>query len=118
MVQKAESSYSTKTISLIDDVGNQKKFKGYVVNTEMPQGRHRLKRIPKMCVNKGQRVQNSVFECLLDSAQLAQQKLQLLQEIDLENDSIRFYNLGNHYDTKIESYGKKQNYFPEKVLMI
>ena len=70
----------------------------YDVNTEDTAGRKRLRQIAKQCVNYGQRVQNSVFECLLDS--------------------LRFYYLGNRYENKIEHFGAKASYNPEDVLML
>ena len=62
----------------------------YDVNTETPAGRKRLRKVAKVCVNHGQRVQNSVFECLLDAAQYVQLKAQLEILIDPEQDSLRF----------------------------
>ena len=90
----------------------------YDVNTEDAAGRKRLRKIAKECVNYGQRVQNSVFECLLDAAQnkLLQQKLRGI--MDENKDSLRFYYLGNHYQTKIEHFGVKESYEPEGLLMI
>ena len=84
----------------------------YDVNTETPAGRRRLRRIAKQCVNYGQRVQNSVFECLLDAAQCATLKDTLCDIMDKETDSLRFYYLGNKYQTKIESFGCKPGYEP------
>ena len=90
----------------------------YDVNTEDAAGRKRLRKIAKECVNYGQRVQNSVFECLLDAAQnkLLQHKLRGI--MDEKKDSLRFYYLGNHYQTKIEHFGVKESYEPEGLLMI
>lgn len=90
----------------------------YDVNTEDAAGRKRLRKIAKECVNYGQRVQNSVFECLLDAAQnkLLQHKLRGI--MDEHKDSLRFYYLGNHYQTKIEHFGVKESYEPEGLLMI
>ena len=90
----------------------------YDVNTEDAAGRKRLRKIAKECVNYGQRVQNSVFECLLDAAQskLLQHKLRGI--MDENKDSLRFYYLGNHYQTKIEHFGVKESYEPEGLLMI
>lgn len=90
----------------------------YDVNTEDAAGRKRLRHVAKQCVNYGQRVQNSVFECLLDAAQAQQLKYKLQGIIDESKDSLRFYEIGNHYETKIESFGAKQNYAPEGVLMV
>lgn len=90
----------------------------YDVNTEDAQGRKRLRQIAKQCVNFGQRVQNSVFECVLDAAQCKILQNKLLKIIDEEKDSLRFYYLGNHYQTKIEHFGAKQSYEPEGILMV
>lgn len=74
--------------------------------------------LPGQCVNYGQRVQNSVFECLLDTAQsrLLQAKLRAI--MDEEKDSLRFYYLGNRYQNKIEHFGCKPTYFPEDPLIL
>ena len=79
----------------------------YDVNTEDAAGRKRLRQIAKQCVNYGQRVQNSVFEVFVDAAQLVSMKAELSEAIDVENDSVRFYRLGNSYQHKIETMGKK-----------
>ena len=60
-------------------------------------GKRRLRKVAKMCVNYGQRVQNSVFECLLDASQYAVFKAKLLELVDPKTDSLRFYQLGNNY---------------------
>ena len=90
----------------------------YDVNTEDANGRKRLRRIAKQCVNYGQRVQNSVFECLLDPAQCKELQHQLLTIMDKEKDSLRFYYLGNQYHTRIEHFGAKSGYDAEEVLII
>ena len=90
----------------------------YDVNTEDPAGRKRLRHIAKQCVNYGQRVQNSVFECVLDAAQCKQLQNKLLSLMDEKKDSLRFYYLGSKYQTKIEHFGAKETYDPEGVLMI
>ena len=90
----------------------------YYVNTEDAQGRKRLRQIARQCVNYGQRVQNSVFECVLDAAQCKQLQHKLLSLMDPEKDSLRFYYLGNRYQTKIEHFGIKESYEPEGVLII
>ena len=71
----------------------------YEVNTEDAGGRKRLRQIAKQCVNYGQRVQNSVFECLVDAAQCKQLQQKLRAIMDEEKDSLRFYYLGNKYET-------------------
>ena len=90
----------------------------YDVNTEDAAGRRRLRKVAKECVNFGQRVQNSVFECKLDAAKLEQVKHKLEKLIDPKRDSLRFYNLGNNYSTKIVHIGTKPTYDFEDVLMI
>ena len=90
----------------------------YDVNTEDASGKRRLRRIAKQCVNYGQRVQNSVFECLLDPAQCKSLQNVLLEIMDEKKDSIRFYYLGSKYQTKIEHFGAKATYEPEGVLMV
>lgn len=90
----------------------------YDVNTEDAAGRKRLRKIAKQCVNYGQRVQNSVFECLLDAAQCKQLQHKLLALMDAEKDSLRFYYLGKHYQTKIEHFGVRATYAPEEVLIL
>lgn len=70
----------------------------YDVNTETAAGRKRLRQIAKQCVNYGQRVQNSVFECLLDPAQCRMLQAKLLSIMDEELDSLRFYYLGSRYE--------------------
>ncbi len=72
----------------------------------------------KQCVMHGQRVQNSVFECLLDAAQYKLLKAELSRLIDPRKDSLRFYELGNRYASKVEHVGAKASYEPEGVLMI
>lgn len=89
----------------------------YDVNTTDAAGKRRLRLIAKQCVNYGQRVQNSVFECLLDAAQFEFLKHRLSSIMDNEKDSLRFYCLGNNYSTKIEHLGVKESYDPQAVLM-
>lgn len=90
----------------------------YDVNTEDASGKRRLRKIAKQCVNYGQRVQNSVFECLLDAAQCRSLQAKLCDIMDPEKDSLRFYYLGNKYDKKIEHFGIKAGYRPEDVFII
>ena len=90
----------------------------YDVNTENAAGRRRLRKVAKECVNYGQRVQNSVFECNLDAAKLELVRHKLEKLIDPERDSLRFYNLGNNYSGKICHIGVKESYDAEEVLMI
>jgi CRISPR-associated protein Cas2 len=82
----------------------------YDVNTETPAGRRRLRKVAKECLNYGQRVQNSVFECVVDAAQSREIKEKLIGLIDEETDSLRFYYLGNNYKGKVEHVGAKETY--------
>lgn len=90
----------------------------YDVSTQDNMGKKRLRRVAKECVNYGQRVQNSVFECILDSSQMLALKDKLLSIIDEEQDSLRFYYLGKNYQTKVEHFGIKEGYDAEGILMI
>lgn len=90
----------------------------YDVSTEDAAGRKRLRQISKECVNYGQRVQNSVFECILDAAQCRQLQNKLVKLMDPDRDSLRFYYLGNKYQTKVEHFGAKAGYEAEGVLII
>jgi len=90
----------------------------YDVNTEDAAGKRRLRKIAKECVNYGQRVQNSVFECLLDTAQCRLLQAKLLQIMDSEKDSLRFYYLGKSYQSKIEHFGCKATYDPQDTMMV
>lgn len=78
----------------------------YDVNTADPPGARRLRKVAKICERHGIRVQNSVFEVMVDAAQLAALKHELNSAIDAEHDSIRFYRLGNSYQNKIDTLGK------------
>ena len=90
----------------------------YDVNTETAAGRRRLRQIAKQCINYGQRVQNSVFECLLDTAQCKQLQASLLSIMDKNLDSLRFYYLGKRYENKIEHFGCKATYMPEEPMIL
>lgn len=90
----------------------------YDVDTTDAAGRRRLRQIAKKCVDHGQRVQASVFECLVDEAQCKQLQHSLLKIMDQGKDSLRFYYLGNRYQSKIEHFGAKETYAPEGVLMV
>lgn len=81
-------------------------------------GRKRLRKVAKTCVDYGQRVQNSVFECRLDAARCAVLKHTLAEMIDQETDSLRFYNLGDNYHSRIEHIGARSGYDAEGVLMV
>ncbi len=90
----------------------------YDVRTEDKAGQRRLRRVAKLCQNFGQRVQFSVFECLVDPAQWANLKAKLLSEIDVRADSLRFYFLGANWQNRIEHVGAKQAYDPEGPLVV
>ncbi|WP_440898010.1 CRISPR-associated endonuclease Cas2 [Amphibacillus sp. Q70] len=80
----------------------------YDVSTSSSGGERRLRKVAKICQNYGQRVQNSVFECIIDSTQFIEFKNKLLSQIDLKKDSIRFYRLGNNHKSKVEHFGVKE----------
>ncbi len=77
-----------------------------------------MRKVAKACTNYGQRVQNSVFECMLDASQLLVLKDKLVSLINKQEDSLRFYYLGNKYQTKVEHFGIKESYEAEGVLMV
>lgn len=79
----------------------------YDVDTSDAAGQKRLRKVAKICERYGMRVQNSVFEVLVDTAQLAVLKCELETVIDMEQDSVRFYRLGNSYEKRIETMGRK-----------
>ena len=79
----------------------------YDVSTINKPGRRRLARIAKICLDYGQRVQNSVFECLVDPAQWTAFRAELLRLYKPEEDSLRFYFLGKNWERKIEHHGPK-----------
>ncbi|MEN1760934.1 CRISPR-associated endonuclease Cas2 [Anoxynatronum sibiricum] len=89
----------------------------YDVNTEDAAGRKRLRMVAKTCVNYGQRVQNSVFECLLDPTEFAKFKDMLENEIDPEKDSLRYYFLGKNWKNRVEHVGAKEAYDPEGTMI-
>jgi CRISPR-associated protein Cas2 len=90
----------------------------YDVNTETKEGRARLRRVAKECENFGQRVQNSVFECQVDPAQWAKLRFRLLDIIDPDKDSLRFYFLGKNWRPRIEHQGTKEAYDPDGPLIV
>jgi CRISPR-associated protein Cas2 len=79
----------------------------YDVNTETASGKKRLRKVAKQCQNYGQRVQNSVFECIIDSAQLKQLQAKLEKMIEPEKDSLRYYFLGDDWRKRVEHVGAK-----------
>ena len=90
----------------------------YDVSTETNAGKKRLNKVAKYCLKYGQRVQNSVFECSLDAAQFRTVMNDLENLISKDEDSIRFYNLGDHYQNKITHIGIKESYDPNGILLI
>lgn len=90
----------------------------YDVETTTPSGKKRLRQVAKQCVNFGQRVQNSVFECLVDPAQFADLRHRLQSVIDKDKDSLRFYFLGNNWKKRINHFGAKETYDPEDTMII
>ncbi len=90
----------------------------YDVNTQTPAGRKRLRQVAKQCVNYGQRVQNSVFECILDAAKCWEVQHKLEQIIDKDTDSLRFYYLGNNYKNKVDHIGAKESFDVAGTLII
>lgn len=89
----------------------------YDVNTETAAGVKRLRKVARQCVNYGQRVQNSVFECIVDAGQYRMIKGILEDIIDKETDSLNFYILGNNYKTKIERVGVSREYAMDDTLI-
>lgn len=90
----------------------------YDVNTQTAAGRKRLRKVAKQCINYGQRVQNSVFECQLDATKYRQVKAILEDIIDKEGDSLRFYNLGDKYKSKVEHIGIKPSFDVTETLIL
>ena len=90
----------------------------YDVNTEDVEGKKRLRQIAKKCENYGQRVQFSVFECIVDPQQLLVLKNQLLAIMNKETDSLRIYYLGKNWKRRVEHFGAKVSYDPEGPLVI
>ncbi|WP_338033402.1 CRISPR-associated endonuclease Cas2 [Dethiosulfovibrio peptidovorans] len=90
----------------------------YDVNTVSVAGQRRLRHVAKLCENYGQRVQNSVFECLVDPTQWVQLKNGLVKLIDDEKDSLRFYFLGANWRRRVEHIGTRPGYDPEGSLIV
>lgn len=89
----------------------------YDVDTRDAEGRRRLRKIAKECVNWGQRVQYSVFECLVDPSQWVALRSSLVQIMDSDKDSLRFYFLGANWKNRVEHIGAKEGYDPEGTLI-
>lgn len=90
----------------------------YDVNTSDKEGTKRLRKVAKECQNHAQRVQNSVFEADLDYSAFLKLKEKLIDLINEEKDSLRFYYLGNNWEIRIEHIGAKETYNPEGVIII
>ena len=90
----------------------------YYVNTSSAMGAKRLRKVAKECVNYGQRVQNSVFECLLSEAQFVILKSKIEAIINHEQDSIRFYFLGKNWESKIIMIGRETSFNMNSELII
>ncbi len=90
----------------------------YDVRTSDPGGARRLRRVAKVCQNYGQRVQFSVFECMVDPAQWTRLRQSLVNEIDMEADSLRFYFLGANWRKRVEHVGAKEALDQEGPLIV
>lgn len=90
----------------------------YDVETVTPVGKKRLRQVAKVCLDYGQRVQNSVFELNIYPADMVEIKSKLEKIIDPQKDSIRIYNLGKNWERRVESLGRDDTYNPEKDLLI
>lgn len=90
----------------------------YDIQTLDGAGRRRLRKVAKVCTNYGQRVQNSVFECLVNPAQCKKIELELEKIIDHDHDSLRFYYLGDRYVSKVKHIGNKASYDMEGPLFV
>ena len=90
----------------------------YDVNTESEAGKKRLRRVARVCTSYGQRVQNSVFECLVDAAGWTRVRARLIEEISEAQDSLRFYFLGDNWKGRVEHVGAKPSYDPQGLLVV
>ncbi len=81
-------------------------------------GSRRLAKVAKICQNYGQRVQNSVFECLVDPMEFARMKNQLEEIVNFDYDSLRFYYLGKNWKTRVEHLGAKSVFDPEGTIIL
>lgn len=90
----------------------------YDVSTTEKAGRRRLRRVAKVCKNFGQRVQFSVFECIVDPAQWTRLRQMLVDIIDPETDSLRFYFLGANWRHRVEHVGAKEGIDQEGPLIV
>lgn len=90
----------------------------YDINTTTPDGSKRLRNVAKVCLNYGQRVQNSVFECKVDEGQFRLLKRKLSEVIDHDKDSLRYYRLGKNYEKTVEQMGENKSYNIEAPLIL
>lgn len=90
----------------------------YDVSTTDEAGPRRLRAVAKLCERHGQRVQNSVFECLIEPAQFTMLQHAIAQAIDSSCDSVRYYMLGSNWKRRVEHVGAKAAYDPEGLLLI
>jgi CRISPR-associated protein Cas2 len=89
----------------------------YDVNTQTAEGRKRLRQVAKICQNYGQRVQFSVFECIVDPTQWVELRKQLVDAHDEKTDSLRFYFLGANWRRRIEIVGLEKSFDQEGLLL-
>src|SRR5947209_10688557 len=99
------ATWTATPASFGDDPAMMLVVVAYDVSTESEEGKRRLRHVAKVCEDVGQRVQNSVFECLVDAAQWTQLRARLIREIKNAEDSLRFYFLGGHWERRIEHVG-------------
>ncbi|WP_367872480.1 CRISPR-associated endonuclease Cas2 [Luteolibacter sp. Populi] len=90
----------------------------YDVSTVTPAGKNRLRKVAKACLDYGQRVQNSVFECEVDPAQFVALRSRLLELIDSQTDSVRFYHLGSNWHHRVEHHGANDGYDVDGMLVV
>lgn len=90
----------------------------YDVSTTSAEGRRRLQLVARQCVNYGQRVQDSVFECVLDPAQFTELRHRLESIINPESDSLRYYFLGKNWKNRVQDFGVKKSYDPEGLMLV
>jgi len=90
----------------------------YDVATSSEGGARRLRKVARVCADYGQRVQHSVFECQVDPARFVEMKNRLIGIVDLDQDSLRFYNLGAEWDRRVEHLGTKPSWYPNGPLII
>jgi len=90
----------------------------YDVSTRDEHGKRRLRRVASLREDYGQRVQNSVFECLVDAAQWVTFRASLVKEADAQQDSLRFYFLGNEWKRRVEHVGAKPSYDPQGPMIL